>query len=179
MMSLDKLLIVDVDGVLTSGKKTYDNSGMPVFKEFYDKDFTALKEFRSCGYEVVWLSGDDFVNKKVAERRNYVFISAKGKSKRSLASQYIMTHATNFTRIIAVGDDIFDMELIDLVDAFYAPANAHWRLIEAASKIEKMIIASTLGGQGVIMEMSQRELGDVNLEDIIGSISELDKKEVF
>ena len=37
-----KLLILDVDGVLTTGSKTYDLEGNVISKEFNDKDFTCL-----------------------------------------------------------------------------------------------------------------------------------------
>jgi hypothetical protein len=41
-----KLLALDVDGVLTNGRKIYGESGTPVYKEFNDRDFTAIKRFQ-------------------------------------------------------------------------------------------------------------------------------------
>ena len=38
-----KLLILDVDGVLTDGKKYYNRDGDVVMKTFCDKDWTAIK----------------------------------------------------------------------------------------------------------------------------------------
>ena len=38
-----KLLILDVDGVLTDGKKVYGKEGTGLYKTFCDKDFTAIK----------------------------------------------------------------------------------------------------------------------------------------
>ena len=47
-----KLLILDVDGVLTTGCKTYDLEGNVISKEFNDKDFTAIKRFKEKGLKV-------------------------------------------------------------------------------------------------------------------------------
>ena len=52
------LLILDVDGVLTDGRKYYDVSGKGVLKTFCDRDFTAIKKFKANGWDVVFLSGD-------------------------------------------------------------------------------------------------------------------------
>ena len=64
-----KLLILDVDGVLTDGKKYYDSKGKVVMKTFCDKDWTAIKRFKALGVQVVFLTGDPF-NTKIASQRN-------------------------------------------------------------------------------------------------------------
>ena len=51
-----KLAILDVDGVLTDGKKTYDNTGLCIYKTFCDKDFTAIKKLKALGISVCFLS---------------------------------------------------------------------------------------------------------------------------
>ena len=38
-----KLLILDIDGVLTDGTKVYTQDHQPVYKRFRCKDFTAIK----------------------------------------------------------------------------------------------------------------------------------------
>ena len=40
-----KLLVLDVDGVLTNGRKEYNKDHIPLYKEFMCKDFTAIKRF--------------------------------------------------------------------------------------------------------------------------------------
>ena len=44
-----KLLILDVDGVLTDGTKVYDENHTPLYKRFRCKDFTAIKRFVAAG----------------------------------------------------------------------------------------------------------------------------------
>lgn len=47
-----KLLILDVDGVLTNGKKYYGENGLGRLKNFCDKDFTAIKRIKAAGVNV-------------------------------------------------------------------------------------------------------------------------------
>jgi len=54
-----KLLILDVDGVLTDGTKVYTQKHEPVYKRFRCKDFTAIKRFVAAGVKVIMLSGDN------------------------------------------------------------------------------------------------------------------------
>ena len=42
-----KLVILDVDGVMTDGKKYYDRDGNVVMKNFCDKDCICLKIWRN------------------------------------------------------------------------------------------------------------------------------------
>ena len=80
-MSKIELVVLDIDGILTDGKKYYDQSGMPFAKTYCDKDFTAIKRLRGAGINVCFLSGDENVNKAMAENRNIDFYSARGKDK--------------------------------------------------------------------------------------------------
>ena len=64
-----KLVILDVDGVLTDGKKYYNRDGDVLMKTFCDKDWTAIKRFKALGIKVLFLSGDPF-NEKIAKNRN-------------------------------------------------------------------------------------------------------------
>ena len=50
-----KLVILDVDGVLTDGKKYYNRDGDVVMKTFCDKDWTAIKRFKALGIKVLFL----------------------------------------------------------------------------------------------------------------------------
>jgi 3-deoxy-D-manno-octulosonate 8-phosphate phosphatase KdsC-like HAD superfamily phosphatase len=178
-MVFDKLFLVDVDGVLTNGRKVYGGDGMPAYKEFYDKDFTALKELTAAGYRIVFVSGDDFINKQIAKNRGYEFVSARGKNKGELAEALINSSMNTFIKVLAVGDDIFDLEMLPYVDSFYLPSNAHWRLLELAQGSEKMSVLDARGGEGIILEIGKKELKETKLEEITGKILELDAAEVF
>jgi 3-deoxy-D-manno-octulosonate 8-phosphate phosphatase KdsC-like HAD superfamily phosphatase len=68
-----KLIILDVDGIMTDGKKYYGQDGSVYLKSFCDKDWTSIKRFKSLGINVIFLSGDENINKLVADNRNIDF----------------------------------------------------------------------------------------------------------
>ena len=72
-----KLVILDVDGVMTDGKKYYDRDGNVVLKNFCDKDWTAIKRFRAIGIPVVFLTGDPF-NATILKNRNLPYVVNRG-----------------------------------------------------------------------------------------------------
>lgn len=47
-----KLLILDIDGVMTNGTKVYDDDHNVLSKSYNDKDFTAIKIFKQMGIDV-------------------------------------------------------------------------------------------------------------------------------
>ena len=67
-----ELVILDIDGVMTDGRKYYGVDGVPFAKTYCDKDFTAIKRIRGAGVPVCFVSGDENVNKAMAENR-YTF----------------------------------------------------------------------------------------------------------
>jgi len=75
-----KLLILDVDGVMTDGKKYYDREGTVRLKTFCDKDWTAIKRFRALGINVMFLTGDGY-NVEIANNRNIDVIVTRNKEK--------------------------------------------------------------------------------------------------
>lgn len=123
-----KLVILDVDGVLTDGKKYYDNSGTAVLKTFCDRDFTAIKKFKSFGVNVVFLSGDENINKKIAENRNIDFYHSRGECKSSFLEIFKEQYNCTENQIVFIGDDIFDLQLMKKVRWKFCPSNADLEL---------------------------------------------------
>ena len=42
-----KLVILDIDGVMTDGTKVYGLAGLTMGKRYCDRDFTAIKAFKA------------------------------------------------------------------------------------------------------------------------------------
>lgn len=106
-----KLIILDVDGVLTDGKKHYDSSGLGKMKVFCDLDFTAIKKFKAKGIPIVWLSGDSF-NENLAKQRNIDFLYSRGVNKLSFLSTLCEKYGCTSNDVVYVGDDIFDYDIM-------------------------------------------------------------------
>src|SRR6478609_5495079 len=100
-----KLLILDVDGVLTNGTKVYDMSGRAAtfYKSFLDKDFVAIRRFREAGVQSVILTGDRS-NKEIAWRYNIPFFVEKFHKVSLLESFREQFHCSE-DEMLAVGDD--------------------------------------------------------------------------
>lgn len=165
-----KLLVLDVDGVLTSGRKPYNSIGEVNYKEFNDKDFTAIKRFVEAGIPVVWLSGDKNINEVMAANRNIPFYYAKkdGRlSKKEFVPIFCNAYGCKESEICYVGDDYFDLDIIKELEVTYCPSNA---VVEVKSNC---LMLDTEGGCGVVAELFYRwvrETGyvtnDANLRDI-------------
>jgi 3-deoxy-D-manno-octulosonate 8-phosphate phosphatase (KDO 8-P phosphatase) len=141
-----KLLILDVDGVMTNGKKIYDKDGNIVGKEFCDKDWTAIKRFKALNIDVVFLSGDKF-NEKIAKNRNIPFwhnISPKEDYLDEICKAF---YAVSTYNVAYVGDDLFDINIANLVKYPYCPLDA----IVEMKDICKIIPSN--GGNNVIMNL--------------------------
>jgi 3-deoxy-D-manno-octulosonate 8-phosphate phosphatase (KDO 8-P phosphatase) len=175
---LIKLVILDVDGVLTDGSKYYDNSGNGVYKTFCDKDFTAIKRLVSRGVKVCFLSGDNNVNQAVAENRNIDFYYSRGKNKTQFLEEFSQKYNCSRSEMAAIGDDLFDLDLLKSVGHSYCPSDACRELRDSDGDI---ICLNSKGGKNVIMELFYT-LCDSNLipaQDNLDKFQSLDNEEKF
>ena len=172
-----KLVILDIDGVLTDGRKYYGVDGMPFAKTYCDKDFTAIKRLRGSGVNVCFLSGDERVNKEMAKNRKIDFYSARGKDKADFVSEFAKIYKTSPSNMLYIGDDLFDKSIMELVGHKYCPK-------DACRDIKKVCgdknILSNKAGENVICELVDvlLEKGLV-LDCTMKDIEDLDKKENF
>ena len=144
-----KLLILDVDGVLTDGKKYYNRNGDVVMKTFCDKDWTAIKRFRAMGVNVIFLTGDPF-NEKIASNRNIDCIVNRKDGRHTDKEDYLQeicdTYKVTKKEIAFVGDDIFDMGIIKKVKYSYCPEDSTEEIQNAVTDI-----ITAPGGNNCIM----------------------------
>lgn len=123
-----KLLLLDVDGILTNGKKLYSPNGKIIGKEFCDLDFTAIKIFKSLSIKVIFISGDQTCNRPIAHNRNIDFYyTRKGKlnkDKLFFLSKIEKKYNVKKANIAFLGDDIFDLSLGENVGCFVVPNNS-------------------------------------------------------
>ena len=176
-----KLILLDVDGVLTNGRKQYDKDGNVTLKTFCDKDWTAIKRFRALGIEVAFLSGDGF-NANIAKNRNIPFYLNRSNEKHSDKLEFLGEICSDFSvipeEIVYVGDDIFDVRIASAVGLAFCPSDAVVEMINVSS------ILTQRAGDNVVMslfeELDSRELlpkyyFNKHLDDVYA----LDEKEKF
>tara|TARA_R110000803_G_scaffold151403_1_gene216539 strand:- start:2977 stop:3501 length:525 start_codon:yes stop_codon:yes gene_type:complete len=119
-----ELLILDVDGVLTDGKKYYDNTGTAKYKTFCDKDFSAIKKFKASNCKVIFLSGDRNINESIARNRSVDFFYASGKCKSTFLDLFKNKYNVSLENMAYIGDDIFDLEIMKKVKYSFCPLDA-------------------------------------------------------
>lgn len=177
-----KLLILDVDGILTDGRKYYDEKGEVRLKTFCDKDWTAIKRFRALGIEVVFLTGDPY-NVTIAKNRNidvYVNRSKNGehRDKVEYLNDILIKYKVNSSEVAYAGDDIFDIQIMKQVQYAFCPSDA---------PADVKIISVTLnanGGDNFVMTLfdylnRKQLLPEYNFDVHLEKIYELDRKEKF
>lgn len=179
-----KLIILDVDGILTDGKKAYDKNGDVLSKVFCDKDWTAIKRFKSFGIEVMFLSGDEF-NTGIAEKRNIHIIINRNNNIHIDKSEYLNSICEKYSispnEIIFAGDDIFDINLMKKVKYSFCPSDAP-NIVKENCKV-----LNCKGGDNFVAYLfdylenikSSRIIPNFELGDHLDKIYNLDIKERF
>jgi len=119
-----KLIILDIDGVMTDGSKMYGTDGKVIAKKYNDKDFTAIKRFRAAKIPVCFLSGDNRINKKMAKNRNIDFYYSRGKDKASFVKDFQSKYGASPQQMLYVGDDLFDLSILRTVGYSFCPNDA-------------------------------------------------------
>ena len=171
-----KLLILDVDGVLTDGTKFYNEQHQVLGKRFLCKDFTALKRFAATGIKVVFLSGDNF-NRSMAKKRNVDFYCSRGEDLSLDKSRFLplfeQKYNTPSSQMAFVGDDYFDLSMFKSLKQTFCPADAPKIIKENAS-----VVLNSPGGTGVIVELYDYFVQNTNLKEASEKeVADLDKKE--
>lgn len=176
-----KLLILDIDGVLTDGKKYYDKSGMPCLKTFCDKDWTTIKRFKAIGVNVVFLTGDPF-NEKIGNNRNiHTIVNRKDgyhKDKLYYLSELCEKYNCDKDEVAYFGDDLFDIGIMKSLKLSFCPKDSPLLVKKYARVVDAK------GGKNAVLKLYEmcEGLGIIpkySYTDIISKIYELDVKESF
>ncbi len=147
-----KLLILDMDGVMTTGEKFYDRNGDCVGKSFNDRDFTAINRFKEAGVKVCFLTGSQNINRKVATRRgiDFYYTGRFGTARREKASfikDFMEAYNVSPAEMAFCGDDVPDVALLMCVGFAYCPRNVP-RIVQ-----DKCMILGVDCGDGVVAEL--------------------------
>ena len=143
-----RLLLLDVDGVMTDGGIVYDNNGVET-KRFHVRDGHGLKLLQRGGIEVGIITGREsvIVENRAAELGiTRVFQGAKNKIepyKQILAQSGYADY-----QVAYVGDDLVDLPILRRVGFAVAVA-------DAVEELRPWVdyITSTPGGRGAVREV--------------------------
>ena len=142
-----KLLVLDVDGVLTSGQLFFTNSGEEI-KAFNSLDGHGIKMLQNSGVKVAIITGR--TSQIVATRATSLGIKIliQGREDKLAALEEIrQEHAFKLEEIAHMGDDHPDLPLIKYSGLGISVDNAHWLVKQHAHWISQF-----KGGDGAVRE---------------------------
>lgn len=147
------LLVMDVDGVLTTGEITYDSEGREL-KCFSVRDGFAITLWHAAGFRsaLITARGGPAVERRAYELAIPHLIqnaSDKATALRDLAS----TVAVDLDEIAYIGDDWKDIPAMNLAGFPAAPADAEPPVLDSAAWV-----STRPGGRGAVRELVEHLL---------------------
>lgn len=164
-----RLVLFDVDGVLTDGSLILDGEGEAV-KAFNVRDGLAVALLRAHGIRSGVMSGKTSRPLDFRVRQLGFDVAVTGKLEKVHALESIVRQeGLDASAIAYVGDDVVDLPLAGRVGRFYAPADAHPLVLTHADHI---LIAR--GGRGAAREAVDHILlsGGLTLEQAYAPLLE-------
>ncbi|KPQ36435.1 MAG: 3-deoxy-D-manno-octulosonate 8-phosphate phosphatase (KDO 8-P phosphatase) [Phormidesmis priestleyi Ana] len=146
-----RLLVLDVDGVLTDGGLYYTESG-EILKKFNVKDGLGIKQLINSGVEVAIISANSSeATLHRAQRLNveHVFINAKDKlgTLKALCDRL----GLDLQQVASMGDDLSDLPVMQAVGLPMTVADAMPANIACAA-----YVTQKGGGEGAVREVCDR-----------------------
>lgn len=142
-----KLLLLDVDGVLSDGKISFDNNGLET-KAFNTKDGQGLKILRNSGVEVGIITGRHSAIVENRAKELGIHILAQGREDKFVAMTEILeTYSYGMEQIAFMGDDYPDLTIMTKAGLAMSVQDAHFTLKHYAHWI-----SPRNGGQGAVRD---------------------------
>jgi 3-deoxy-D-manno-octulosonate 8-phosphate phosphatase (KDO 8-P phosphatase) len=159
-----RLLITDVDGVLTDGSIFYDASG-ECMKRFHVRDGLGIRMLEESGIRVAVLSGRDSASlrKRIADLG--ISMHSLGAKDKQVACETLMRQAgVSKEQTACIGDDTIDLPAFAACGLSYAVADAPVYVQARADAVLRHA-----GGQGALRELADAILAAQGKESVFAS----------
>jgi YrbI family 3-deoxy-D-manno-octulosonate 8-phosphate phosphatase len=144
-----KILLSDIDGVLTDGGMYYTEDGM-VMKKFFVKDGMGAMLLKKAGFLTGVISTDvSLINKTRAERLKTDFIFLGVWEKEKTLEEICEQTKLSPENVAFIGDDVNDLQILQKVGFAACPADA----VDEAKKIVHYKCKNK-GGKGAYREVA-------------------------
>jgi len=147
-----KLIILDVDGVLTDGSLYFDNQGQE-FKAFNSKDGHGIRLLLENGIEVALITGRE--SELVKHRAKNLKLSPEliyqgYRDKLPAFDDLLKKTGYKKEQIAYVGDDVIDLPIMSQVGFSIAVGDANWFVKDHSDWVCKI-----KGGKGAVREVCE------------------------
>ncbi|WP_284336509.1 3-deoxy-manno-octulosonate cytidylyltransferase [Comamonas sp. NoAH] len=161
-----RLLITDVDGVLTDGGLFYDATG-ECMKRFHVRDGLGMKLLEESGVRVAVLSGRDSATLRKRVDDLGLSLCMFGVKDKAAACRDLMAQAgVTAAQTACIGDDSIDLPAFQACGLSFAVPDAPAYVRSAASGV-----LQTAGGQGALRELADAILAAQGKQAVVGSAS--------
>jgi len=165
-----KLIVLDVDGCLTDGGLIYSAEGIES-KTFNVKDGLGISSWVKLGNRVAIITGR---NSTIVEKRakelgiQHIFQGIKDKER--VLKELVNSLNIDFTNVGAIGDDLNDFNMLQLVEKSFTPKNG-------VSEIKSIVdtVLSHNGGDGAVREMIDKLIDSNNQREEFMKIWSINK----
>jgi 3-deoxy-D-manno-octulosonate 8-phosphate phosphatase (KDO 8-P phosphatase) len=144
-----RLLVLDVDGVMTNGSLYYSDSGEEI-KAFCVQDGQGIKLLQDSGIAIGIISGrTSALLARRAQNLGIVMLYQGREDKLTALNELCAAHGYRHAEIAYVGDDLPDIQVLKSVGVAFTVANAH-------DEVKRVAHACTrrTGGDGAVREVA-------------------------
>lgn len=152
-----RLILSDVDGVLTDGRLIYNNHGIEA-KQFHIRDGQGIRLWQQNGFPFgIITARSSQVVKLRAEELDIAIVRQGAKDKLAAVREVATELKLTLDQVCYIGDDLPDLASIQSVGLGVAVADAAEELRQAAA-----YVTSQPGGQGAARELIELILKNTN-----------------
>ena len=143
-----KLVITDVDGVLTDGGMYYSSKG-EALKKFNTRDSMGMELLRQINIPTILMTRENsiIVKKRALKMKTDLYMNIKNKKK--LLPIICKKYKVEVNNIAYIGDDVNDLEIMKSIGLSVSPADS----IEEIKLISNYI-CELKGGEGAFREFA-------------------------
>ena len=143
-----RLLVMDVDGVMTDGKITYTSDGQEL-KSFNIKDGLGIKRVQASGIETAIITGrtSPMVERRALELGIAHLVQGR-EDKLAALSDLLDQINLSLDQVAYLGDDLPDLTAIESVKLGACPADAATEV-----KLKANWVSTRAGGDGCVREL--------------------------
>jgi len=149
-----KMLLLDIDGVMTDGGMYYTEQG-DEFKKFNTKDGIVIRKLTKSGFPVGIISSG--FNKRLIQRRAELLgiqkVAVGTRPKTEILEEWCAELEIPPHQVAYIGDDINDFEMMQTVGFSACPADAIDKI-----KNEAKVVLNRNGGAGCVREFVENYL---------------------
>ncbi len=152
-----KIVLTDVDGTLTDGGMYYSSKG-DTMKKFHVRDGMAVNILKRNGIFTVLITKEKSnIVKQWAKKMNVRKMHQGIINKEKILPKICKEHRVKPEQIVYIGDDINDIDLMEMVGLSVAPADAWKKTRQTAD-----FVTNATGGNGVLRAVTDLILENKN-----------------